>query len=298
MTTAAPPRGPTAPPRGGTSTPAATPRTATSIGKPVAAFEAPRLIINAVEGWGKTSLGAFAPKPIILMARGETGYTTLLGSARVPQIDTVTDEAGKPRPIDSWGELISILDQIENSDYQTVILDAMGGFERLCHEYVCTRDFKGVWGDKGFGSFNKGYDLSVSEWLQLLVRMDKLKARGMTIVLLSHSKVKTVKNPVGPDYDKFISDVHEKTWAVTAKWADAVFTGKFFTIVEGGTTGERAKSGKGIGGSDRMLYVTEHDAWLSKNRYGMTEDIEMPKEPAAMWPTLWAAITANAVKEN
>ena len=125
---------------------------------PEAFFAPPRLILNAVEGWGKTTAGAYAPDPAILMARGESGYTTLLGVGSVPAVPTAT--------VDSWQKLLGLLDQlVAGTDRKTLVLDALGGFERLCQEHVCACDFDGDWGERGFMSFQKGYELSATEWL-------------------------------------------------------------------------------------------------------------------------------------
>src|SRR5262249_3104824 len=43
-----------------------------------------RCVLHGVEGIGKTSFGACAPKPIVLMTRGETGLITLLDSGQLP----------------------------------------------------------------------------------------------------------------------------------------------------------------------------------------------------------------------
>lgn len=49
----------------------------------------------------------------------------------------------------------------------------------------------------------------------------------MTIFALCHTKVKPFKNPLGPHYDRFQPDMHEKTWGLSHKWADAVLFGNF-----------------------------------------------------------------------
>src|SRR5690606_23939606 len=118
-----------------------------------------RLVINGVEGIGKTSLGAYAPGAAIIMARGETGYETLLGSNRVPTLPRIS--------VDNWLDLLaSVSDVAKNpGDIKTLVLDALGGFETLCHEHICNTEYKGDWGEHGFGSFQRGYTVSASEWL-------------------------------------------------------------------------------------------------------------------------------------
>ena len=112
------------------------------------------------------------------------------------------------------------------------MLDALGSFERLCQEHVCARDFGGDWGERGFASYQKGYDLAVNDWLQLLHRLDRLHRQGVVILILSHCKINTFKNPLGVDFDRYVSDCHHKTWGVTIRWSDAVLFGNFLTIID------------------------------------------------------------------
>ena len=183
---------------------------------------APIIVISAVEGWGKTSALAHAPDAAVLMAPGETGYLTLYGAGRVPAVPSAS--------ITTWTDLLATIDGfIADGAPKTLGLDALGGFERLCHDHICRTEFNGDWGEKGFSSYMRGYEVSVSEWVKLLAKLERLRnTHGTTIVLLSHVKIKTFKNPQGSDFDRYTSDVHDKTWAATAKLADAVLFGNFF----------------------------------------------------------------------
>jgi len=239
---------------------AQSPTKAFALTRAIPKWEPPRIVLNAVEGWGKTTAIAHAEDVAILMAAGETGYDTLLGVGSVPAVTTAH--------VDSWSGLLALLDAWP-SGHKTIALDALGGFERLCHEHVCRTQFGGDWGERGFASYQKGFDVSIGEWLGLLARLDRIRAQtGAAVIITSHCRIKTFKNPLGPDFDRWCADCHDKTWAVTAKWADAVLFGNFFTVVQGGTAGERPKKGKGIGGTERILYTERRDAWDAKNRYG------------------------------
>ena len=252
----------------------------------------PRLVVNAVEGFGKTTIMAYADHPAILMADGETGYLTLLAAGLVPAVDRVL--------ITTWPDVLAVVDRFiaEDTGHKTLCLDAMGGFERMCHQHVCSRDFGGDWGERGFASYQKGYDVSVTDWLQLLARLDRLRAtRGTTIILSSHCKVKTFKNPLGADFDRYTSDVHDKTWSATAKWTDAVFFGNFFTVVEGGATPQgksQGRKGKGVGGTQRVIYAQRRDAFDAKSRYSTPESFNLPDDPAASWATIHSQISRKA----
>lgn len=265
--------------------------TSLKFGKPNVAFEPPRIVLHAVEGFGKTTIGAYAPSPIILMAQGETGYATLRSANRVPEVDTLVDDDNRPRAIQSWNELLETVDTLiaNETGHKTLVLDAMGGFERLCHEHVCKTQFNGDWGERGFGAFQKGYDLSVTEWLKLLSSIDRLRSvRGATIILLAHTAITTFKNPQGADFDRYVAKVHPKTWSVTHGWADAVLFGNFLTVVDKAKT--TSVKGKGIGGTDRVVYTERRDAFDAKNRYGMLESIDLSNDPSAGWGIIWSAI--------
>jgi len=274
-----PPPPSTSKPRPSTNTPKSTTsskQSTTKLSRLAPVARPPRIVVNAVEGWGKTSLVAHAPEAAILMASGETGYETLSGAGLVPSIPAAR--------IAKWSELLDTLESLieDHAGIQTLALDAMGGFERLCHEHVCIKEFGGEWGERGFNSYQKGYEQSVTHWLGMLAKLDRLWDAGITIVILSHCRIKTFKNPLGPDYDRYVSDTHDKTWAATAKWADAILFGNFLWVVD--------KKGKGIGGTDRVMYTERRDSFDAKNRYGMSEILEIPADPSQMWSTLQNAI--------
>lgn len=275
MTTAPPTRPPV---RSSGNNGAATTKSLPRIGKAQAGvIEAVRLTVSAVEGWGKTSLGAFAPEPIILMARGETGFETLRQKNRVPDRDCVR--------LESWTETLEIIRSLTTSKYQTIVMDAMGGFERLCHEHVCATACKGDW--EAFMAYHRGYDMSVTTWLQLLQALDEVRASTRAnVIFLSHAKLETVKDPTMPeDYQRHTGDVHAKTWGPTAKWSDAILFGKFITLVD-------KKTGKPMGGNERAIYTEQSAGYVAKNRYGMEPVISLASVgPEEMWNTVWAEIT-------
>jgi hypothetical protein len=112
--------------------------------------------------------------------------------------------------------------------------------------------------------------------------------------MLGHVQVRPFKNPLGADYDRYVCDVHHKTWGVTHKWADAVLFGTFRTVLDE----KKGTKPKGIGGADRVLFCERRDAYDAKNRYGMPEELDIPNEPAEVWGTIWAAVTATSKKEG
>ena len=150
-------------------------------------------------------MGANSPDPMILMSRGETGYDTLLSAGLVPQVPA--------EEVTTWQDLLGWVSDLTQDPQgrKTLVLDTLGGFERLCHEHVCSRDFGGDWGERGFSSYQRGYDVSVTDWLDLLNRLDRLREQGITILWLAHAQIRTFKNPLGLDYDRYVYHSHHKT---------------------------------------------------------------------------------------
>jgi hypothetical protein len=224
------------------------------------------------------------------MPRVETGLETLIDSGRL------SDTSHLPE-IQSWPELLRSLESIRTSEhsFKTVVLDTLNGFERLCHEHVCETSFNNDWTDRGFASYGKGPDVAIPEWISMLSLLDKIRAeRKLAIVCLAHTKVKTFKNPEGPDFDRYAVDMNDKTWGVTHKWADMVLFGNFVTeaVKEKG-----ALRAKGKGGRERMLYSERHAAYDAKNRHGLPEEIDCGQSGAEAWTNFVAALKSGRQQE-
>lgn len=250
--------------------------------------------MHAVEGFGKTSLATHAPKPIFMQSRGETGLETLIESGQVgptahfPACETWEDARAQ----------IRFLIEGEHQ-FKTLVIDTVNGMERLMHEYVCIRDFGGDWGDKGFGGYMRGYEVSLAEWRLFLNELDELRAvKKMTIFILAHTRVKTFKSPDTADYDRYMPDMHEKTWGLTHKWLDAVLFGNFEVIVQQGRNGDVTKKGKGTAGNVRILYTQRTAAYDAKNRLGLPEEIEMGNSATEGWNNLMRAIRESKSKQE
>src|SRR5262249_39143649 len=153
-----------------------------------------------------------------------------------------------------------------------LVLDTLNGCERLCHEHVCRRDFGGNWGRDGFASFMAGFDVALADWRRFLEALDRLRAsRRMSILALAHTKIAPFRNPEGSDYDRYVVDVHHKTWSLTHRWADLVLFAQFMAHVDA-RKGET--KGKAKGGSRRVLFTSRTAAFDAKNRHGLPEQID------------------------
>lgn len=220
------------------------------------------------------------------MGRGETGLETLIDAGRLPETPHFPTA-------EVWLEVINAIDFLLESqhEFKTVVIDTINSIERLMHEHVCETEFGGDWTEKGFTGYMRGYEVSLSYWRELLGKLDRLREeRKMTVVLLSHTKVKNFKNPEGADYDRYQPDMHEKTWALTSNWADVVLFGNFSTTVVTGKREDVTKKGKALGGSERVLYTERTAAFDAKNRLGLPPEIDLGDTPEKAWEAFSSAV--------
>lgn len=232
-------------------------------------------LVYGTEGVGKTSLGAYAEGSAILLSRGETGYLTLFNRGRAPKRPYVV--------VESWSDLLGFVELIvkDSGKYKILVLDAIGGFDRLCQEHVCATAFGGKWGNDGFASYGKGFDRSAGEWLELLSRLEDVQKAGLDVLLLGHAMVTTFDNPLDENYSRFSCDCPKKTWGLSHKWADAVLFLNFNHILQ-----DKGGKKKGVGTDQRVIRARHSDAYDAKNRLGMPPSFDMPDDPKTMWEHL------------
>jgi len=234
----------------------------------------PKLVVAAVEGWGKTTMATQVPDVGLVAASTERGYETLLSADRVNNVPYVATS--------TWKETLKAIDELRGSPLKAVALDELSGFERQCFEHVkaTVAEFKDDWAR--FWNYHKGAKLAAeTEWLQFLLALQEL---DMPVILLSHCQIEKFDEPTSEGYNRYTSALHKYVWAATRRWADACLFGTFLTVV---------KDGKGIGGSDRILYTQHRDTHDAKNRFGMPEIVTMPPQRELAWGHVW-----NLIKEG
>lgn len=230
-----------------------------------------RIIVNCAEGWGKTTLLAACPNPLLIMAPNESGFVTLRQSNRVADVPCV-----QPTTLD---ELIAVLRDEDVRGFATVCLDAMGGFVDMIAAEVLKNQFSND--PQKFASYGKGQSVVESEWLRVLSALESLP---VSVVIASHAEIQNFANPEGDNYSRFVGDTPKAVWAATKRWADAVLFGTFYTAVQ---------DGKGKGGTDRVLYTEHRASHDAKNRWGMPAMLKMPNDPAKVYDEVFKYIPAH-----
>jgi hypothetical protein len=231
----------------------------------------PRCLFYGPEGVGKSSLAADAPATIFLNIEDGLGE---LDCARYP-----FDDEGREIPR-SLVEVYAAIDDLTVSahDYETVAIDTVDAIEaRLLWPHVCeSRGEEG--GIESFG-YGKGYVHALDEWRTFLSRLDKLRDRGMRVILLGHSFVKSFKNPAGEDYDRYQLKLHDKAAGLIKEWCEVV---GFVRFEEGAAklAGDKsqAKRARGWASGRRLLHLERTAAWDAKSRLSLPTEIELDRE--------------------
>jgi hypothetical protein len=84
--------------------------------------------------------------------------------------------------------------------------------------------------------------------------------------------------------------MHDKTWGLTHKWADAILFLNFEIFV---TETDSTKKGKASGSKSRILYTERDAAYDAGNRFGLPPEIDMGDSAQQAWKNLKAALVAS-----
>lgn len=161
---------------------------------------------------GKSSFGADAPSPIFV--------TTEDGVDNIP-----VDQFPKA---ETWQEFIANVEQVARGEHEhkALVIDTLNGAVDLAARYICSEQFSGVWapkkGTEAFLSYGNGWAATAEECRKLIVLFDACRNRGMIVLLLAHTGLQNVKNPLEGDFQKYAPDIDKRVWSVFARWADVV----------------------------------------------------------------------------
>ncbi len=242
----------------------------------------PRLFLYGVEGIGKSTLAANAPRPIFVQTEDGLGE---IECAKFPLAQTVDD-------------ILAALAELNAADheYQTVVVDSLDWTERLIFDAVC-REYRVVSIEKADGGYQRGYVHALSYWRKVVDALNALRVgKGMAVIMIAHAKVEKFEDPEASTYDRYSPRLHKHACALLTEWSDAVLfaTRKFRTEIEDRGFGRERTIAVGIGadGGERILRCVGSPACVAKNRYGL------PAELPLSWPALMASLSGETPSEK
>lgn len=240
-----------------------------------------RYLFYGPEGVGKSSL--LANVPGILLFDIEGGSDNI----DVPRY-MFRDEPGGHVPRTFEDVTNGIEDMLANPEHGFLAagFDTADALEALIHAHVCK--VHGHESIEAFG-FGKGYNVALDEGRRFVALLDKLRAKGVSVVFSAHSFVKTFKNPEGEDYDRYQLRMHEKLAGLLKDQCDVVG----FVNFEGGGSklkGDKGASARARGWATgrRIVHLAREAAWDAKSRLALPAEIELTADNP------WAPFAAAA----
>ena len=247
-----------------------------------------RFLIYGQESVGKTTLAAYAPKPIFIDL--EEGSHEL----NVDRILFDGDQVSPPNYEDFLSAIVNL--STEDHDYQSLVIDSVDRLESLIWDYCLRRD-SGKEGPlnksgrkldsiEGYG-YGKGYVVALDVFRALLVHLEMLqRRRGMNIIIIGHTHIRPFKNPEGDDYDRYWLRVHAGMAGQIKEWVDVVG----FACFEAFGKGSDKRKAKGYATGRRLLKLIHAAAYDAKSRIAMPPEMEL--DAGDPWAPIQAAMDA------
>jgi hypothetical protein len=217
-----------------------------------------RMIIYGPEGIGKSTFGSMAPDPIFLLTEDGLGD---IDSPAIPQ-----DEDGKPRVAKSFEEVLECIRTLatEEHDYRTLVVDTLDWLEPLIWKATCKRLAVSSIEEPGYG---RGYVENIQEWQEFFDAVTYLRdTRHMGIIMIAHSAVTKIEDPMHPSYDKSGLKLHKKAAAKAAEYADVIGFCALRTLLKTEKAGFDKTRNLAISTGERVLYLSPTAGCVAKNR--------------------------------
>lgn len=235
-----------------------------------------RVLIAGVEGVGKSSLAASAPRSAILAAEDGTDHIE-----RDPRFDAqvITREDGSP--LASWTDAMESLAWLATGEHdrETLVVDSIDWLEKAAWAHLCAE--RG-WEDIEAPGYGKGYVAATDLWRSFIAALERCRQRGITVILVAHSIVRPFSNPAGFDYHRFEIALHKGAAALSKEWCDSVL---FVTWEEAVAAKQDERKKKGTATGKRIVHAKRDAAWDAKSRWGVPDAFYLPDDPAAGWGT-------------
>lgn len=231
-----------------------------------------RVLIYGAEKVGKSTFAAGAPSPIFLGAENGT--------------ERLDVERLQPS---TWAEALAWVDElaVDKHDYKTLVVDPVNWLEPLCWAAVIG-DSGGSIEDVG-GGYGKGYTAALSLWRELVLGLEKCWHRGMHVVLVAHSHVRSFQNPEGPAFDRYELAMNPKAAGLLKQWVDAVLFARLETFTKEDKATKRAK---GYSSGARIVHTQPCAAYDAGARWKMPDDLPLS------WSDFYDAVQAEGLRAS
>ena len=221
------------------------------------------ITITGDAGTGKTTLANTFPKPIFI--RVEDGLQAI-------------EESIRPDAFPIIKSVDQIMDQLkalvtEEHDYKTVVIDSVTQLETLFSEHIIASDPKKPKSlNAAMGGYGNGRNAVANLHGRVRKAAQMLNDKGVHVIFIAHSDVSTIELPDQDPYSRYELRLMKPCQTHYIDNVDMVTYLKLQTFTSG--DGERKKA---ISTGQRLAVCTTGAAQVSKNRYGIEQDLTIEK---------------------
>lgn len=219
-----------------------------------------RFVGYGAEGIGKSTFASQFPDPLFIDVEGGTKQ---LDVARFPQPTT-------------WNELLEMVDAVieDPAVCRTLVIDTVDRAEMLLTAQLLKEaNVDSI--EKYGGGYGKGYTALAERFNKdLLMRLDKLIAKGVHVTLIAHAAMRKLESPDEPPYDRWELKTSKKISPLVKEWTDILCFMKYEQVVV-----EENGRNKAKGKAKRVMVFNHRPTCDAKNRYGLEDDLPLSFEP-------------------
>lgn len=217
-------------------------------------------------GMGKTTLASTMPNPVFIKAEDGTGILEVDSFPLIKNSDEL------------WGQLNALIKG--KHDYKTVVIDSITVLDELFIQELVEKDKDK---DKNgspktintiLGGYGAGYIALAAMHGRVRKAAQLLLERGINVVFIAHTKTTFLELPDQDPYHTYVLKLSEKSMVHYVDNVDLVGFIKLETYTFGNDD-KKPKKARSDGTRVLVTYATPSN--ISKNRFGISEDITLVK---------------------
>lgn len=171
----------------------------------------------------------------------------------------------------TYSELLDHLSALaeQQHSFQTLIIDTLDKVEIMMTEFVCASN---GWKSISDPDYGKGYGKRSAEFQNFWAHIKAVNDRGIAIVIIAHTMITEIKDPILPTYDRHTINIYKTENAFIRREADLVG----YCMIETYTQSSDGTRNLATTAGRRVIRVRPHPAYDAKTRKAaMPDELDM-----------------------